>query len=113
MLLDENLSESVAAQISADFPGTTHIRQVIGSGASDDAIWNYAKTHAMVLVTLDEDFQILSIGRGAPPKVIWIDAHNARNSQIGALLIERQELIRKFISDPEVAMLVFTLPRRS
>ena len=110
LLLDENLSESVAARISTEFPGTEHVRRVLGSGASDQQVWDFAKTRGHVLVTLDQDFERLSVARGAPPKVILLDTHNARNNELAGLLVGRAGLIRSFESDPEAAILVLRLP---
>lgn len=109
LLLDENLSEAVVVRIAEAFPGSEHVRRAIGGGVSDDAVWNFAARERMTLVTLDEDFQVLSIGRGAPPKVIWIDAHNPRSAAIADLLIRRMDVIRNFIADPDAAMLVLCL----
>jgi len=38
LLLDENISESVAARIRNAFPDTEHVRRVVGTGATDRAI---------------------------------------------------------------------------
>ena len=109
LLLDENLSESVAARVAAEFPDAEHVRRVLGAGASDQRVWEYAKARNHLLVTLDQDFERLSVSRGAPPKVVLIDAHNARTSAIAAALVERASLIRRFERDPEAAILVLRL----
>lgn len=109
LLLDENLSESVAARIAAEFPNAEHVRRVLGTGVTDQRVWEYAKARDHMLVTLDKDFERLSVARGAPPKVILIDAHNARTAAIAAALIERASLIRSFQRDPEAAILVLRL----
>ena len=109
LLLDENLSESVAARVSAEFPNAEHVRRVLGVGATDQRVWEYAKARNHMLVTLDQDFERLSVARGAPPKVILIDAHNARTAAIAVAIIERANLIRRFESDPEAAILVLRL----
>ncbi len=89
LLLDQNLSESVAARIAADFPNTEHVRRVLGAGATDQQVWECAKPRNRLLMTLDQDFGRLSVARGAPPKVVLIDAHNARTAAVAAALIER------------------------
>jgi predicted nuclease of predicted toxin-antitoxin system len=109
LLLDENLSESVAARIAAEFPNTEHVRRVLGAGVTDQRVWEYAKAGNQMLVTLDQDFEHLSVARGAPPKVILIDAHNVRTAAIAAAIIERASLIRRFEGDPEAAILVLRL----
>ncbi len=109
LLLDENLSESVAARIASEFPVTEHVRRALGAGVSDQQVWEFARVRGAILVTLDQDFERLSVARGAPPKVILIDAHNAKNSELAALLATRAELIRSFEADPEAAILVLRL----
>jgi predicted nuclease of predicted toxin-antitoxin system len=109
LLLDENLSESVAVRIASEFADVEHVRRVLGAGTSDQRVWEYAKVRNQLLVTLDQDFERLSVARGAPPKVVLIDAHNARSAAIATALIERASLIRRFESDPEAAILVLRL----
>jgi len=111
LLLDENLSESIAPRIRSVFPDTEHVRRTLGTGSTDAAVWAFAKSTGRTLVTLDDDFQILSLTLGAPPKVIWLDAHNASNAEIAGALVERGESIREFIDSSESTMLVLRVPR--
>lgn len=111
LLLDENLSESVAARVAAAFPESQHVRRSIGVGATDLAVWTYAKRHGLMLVTLDHDFEHLSVSLGAPPKVVLLEAHNARSSALAALMLARFDLIERFAADPDAAMLVLRLPQ--
>ncbi len=47
--------------------------------------------------------------RGAPPKIVLIDAHNARNSAIAALLVSRLDIVTGFAADPDAAILVLRI----
>jgi predicted nuclease of predicted toxin-antitoxin system len=40
-------------------------------GATDTAVWEYAKVEGFVLVSKDNDFRQRSFQYGAPPKVVW------------------------------------------
>jgi predicted nuclease of predicted toxin-antitoxin system len=40
-------------------------------GATDQAIWSFARDHGFTLVSKDDDFRSLALVRGAPPKVAW------------------------------------------
>jgi predicted nuclease of predicted toxin-antitoxin system len=111
IFLDEYLSESIAPRIRSVFPDTEHVRRALGAGSTDVAVWAFAKSEGRTLVTLDDDFQILSLTLGAPPKVIWLDAHNASNSEIAGALVERHEAIRDFIANAESTMLVLRVSR--
>ena len=58
---------------------------------------------------MDQDFERLSVMRGAPPKIVLIDAHNARNSAIAALLVSRLDIVTGFAADPDAAILVLRI----
>jgi Domain of unknown function (DUF5615) len=42
LLLDQNLSPRLVRALADLFPGSTHVRDVGLSRATDDAVWNYA-----------------------------------------------------------------------
>jgi predicted nuclease of predicted toxin-antitoxin system len=42
LLLDENLSPRLVRVLTDLFPGSTHVRDVGLSRATDDAVWTYA-----------------------------------------------------------------------
>ncbi|MFZ4429322.1 MAG: DUF5615 family PIN-like protein [Phycisphaerales bacterium] len=105
-MLDENLSESLVARIASRFATAEHVRHAIGAGATDLRVWEHARTHGQLLVTLDQDFERLSASRGAPPKVVLLDTHNARSSEIASLLIARADAIERFAMDAEATVLV-------
>ena len=105
LLLDENLSESLLPALSARYPGSSHSRALGLAGASDVALWERALLDGTVLVTKDEDFVTLSVLRGAPPKVIWLNVGNAGNATIGALLLRHADAIERFAEHPEEGFL--------
>jgi predicted nuclease of predicted toxin-antitoxin system len=77
LLLDENLSERLLSAIVGLFPGSTHVRTLGRQGAADTAVWEIAREGGFVLLTRDEDFVSMSVLRGAPPKVVWLNTGNA------------------------------------
>ena len=64
-----------------------------------------ARTGAFILVTRDEDFVTLSVLRGAPPKVIWLNVGNARSAAIESLLRTRANDIERFATHEEYSFL--------
>lgn len=68
LLFDENLSRHLAQLLADIFPDSVDVRSAGFGGATDQAVWEFAKGHGFVLVTKDEDFQRLSVLRGPPPK---------------------------------------------
>lgn len=64
--------------IDANLPFKTSVWQCdafefvasIGDAVSDSAIWGYARTHDLTIVTKDADFSHRIIAANPPPKVI-------------------------------------------
>jgi predicted nuclease of predicted toxin-antitoxin system len=50
--------------------------------ADDLQIWNYAKSHNLVIVTQDSDYADWNKLRGAPPKIIWLRCGNTTVDQM-------------------------------
>lgn len=105
LLLDENLSERLLATLDQRFPGSQHIRLLGLGGAPDGHLWERAKQDELVLVTKDEDFVVLSVLGGPPPKVIWLNVGNANNAHTAALLLQQAPAIEAFVADPESGFL--------
>jgi predicted nuclease of predicted toxin-antitoxin system len=76
LLLDENLSPHLIRVLNDLFPGSTHVREVGLSQATDDAVWTYAARHGYVSVSKDAEFHQRSFLLGHPPKVVWIRRGN-------------------------------------
>ncbi|MCC7324134.1 MAG: DUF5615 family PIN-like protein, partial [Gemmatimonadaceae bacterium] len=51
-----------------EYPGSVHVRDAIGRAATDEQIWEYARTSALVIVSKDEDFQRLACGGASRPR---------------------------------------------
>ncbi len=105
LLLDENLSEALLPRLPAQFVGSSHVRHLLAEGTIDRVIWDTAAAGGYAIVTLDSDFEAMSVIRGAPPKVILIAIHNPSNARIARLISNRVELMMRFASDPEAALL--------
>jgi predicted nuclease of predicted toxin-antitoxin system len=88
------------------FPGSAHVSDFGLLGGSDREIWEAAQTHALTIVTKDEDFQRLSILYGPPPKVIWVGLGNCPTAEILQLLRRRQRDIQEFLENGEAAFLI-------
>jgi predicted nuclease of predicted toxin-antitoxin system len=105
LLLDENLSERLLPLLIDLFPGSTHVRTLGRGGAPDTSVWDIARDGGFLLVTRDEDFVGMSVLRGTPPKVVWLNIGNARNASIAALLLERADDIERFLMHDEYTFL--------
>jgi len=105
LLIDENLSGRLVNLIADSYPGSQHALDVGLGGASDEAIWEHAKMHQLVLLTKDEDFQQLSAMRGHPPKVLWIRLGNCSTEDVVNVLVTNRALIDQFVQDTDAAFL--------
>ena len=108
LLLDENLSHRLVAELSEIFPGSVHVREVGLASASDDDVWQYAARNGLAIVSKDADFHQRSFVEGFPPKVIWIRRGNCTTAEIGDLLRRRSSEITEFGDDDEAAFLAIS-----
>jgi predicted nuclease of predicted toxin-antitoxin system len=81
LLLDENLSPRLAPELSGQFPGSVHVRDVQ-----------------------------LSLLRGAPPKVIWLVVGNTSTAEILRILLAHATAIEAFITEPITSLLTLRKP---
>lgn len=109
LLLDENLSPKLPALLADLYPGSSQNELLGLRGATDTAVWEFAKAGAYVLVSKDNDFRQRSFQYGAPPKVVWLSVGNAGTSIILQLLRESLAEIERFIQQSETALLVLAL----
>ena len=105
LLLDENLSPRLRPRLVALFPGLIHVRDVGLKQASDEVIWNWAKTNGYTIVTTDADFAALNEGRGWPPKVVHLQECDAPLRVIEELLRQNAVRISEFEKDPHTGLL--------
>jgi predicted nuclease of predicted toxin-antitoxin system len=113
LLLDENVSYRLVAQLQSAFPGSAHIDSVGLHAQADSAIWNFAQDNGFIIVSKDDDFCQLSFLHGAPPKVIWLSIGNAVTQTILRILIDRYSLIERFVRDPVESLLILELPKEA
>jgi len=74
-------------------------------GATDEAIWSFARDHGFTLVSKDDDFRSLALVRGAPPKVIWLQIGNAPTSKVADLLRANILVLEVFSNEPAEALI--------
>jgi predicted nuclease of predicted toxin-antitoxin system len=110
LLLDENLSYRLVAQLASAFPSSAHVDSVGLHAQSDSAIRNFARDNGFAIVSKDDDFRQLSFLHGAPPKVIWLSVGNATTNTILRILNDKHPAIDAFESDPVESLLILELP---
>jgi predicted nuclease of predicted toxin-antitoxin system len=105
LLFDQNLSHRLVAQLTAEFPGSSHVRDVGLATAPDPDIWAFAARNGFVLVSKDTDFQQRALLYGHPPKVIWVRTGNGPTAAVAALLQSRCAEIAAYVADPAASFL--------
>lgn len=106
LLFDENLSYRLVSILQDVFPGSLHVHEIgLGSG-TDAVIWEYARDHAMTVVSKDSDFHERSLVMGFPPKIIWITRGNCSTDQLAKLLRENAARITELHEDADAGFLV-------
>jgi predicted nuclease of predicted toxin-antitoxin system len=82
------------------FPGSTHVRDVGLSRATDEALWTYTAQHGHVIVFKDTEFHQRGFLLGQPPKVVWIRRGSCSTGDIEKLLRQRHPDLLAFDADP-------------
>ncbi len=106
LLLDENLSPTLAGILAEIYPGTAHVRELGLKSAPDSTVWAYAASHGYIIVTKDADFHHRSFLQGYPPKVIWVRLGNCSTRDIAELLITRREQVESFLGSTQHSFLM-------
>ncbi len=108
LLFDENLSPKLPRLLAAQFPGSLHIRECGLKGATDEIIWEFARTNQLTIVSKDADFYQRCILFGAPPKFIWLRVGNCSRDDLVNLLMTHEADIQLLDADPAEAILVMS-----
>jgi predicted nuclease of predicted toxin-antitoxin system len=103
---DQNLSHWLPVQLSTDYPGSLHVRDLGMANASDPIIWTYAAANDFVIVSKDTDFQQRAMLYGHPPKVIWLRLGNCSTAAVANLLSSRLNDIAAFEADTTASLMV-------
>jgi predicted nuclease of predicted toxin-antitoxin system len=105
LLFDEQLSDALPTVLDDVFPGSVHVRALVGVGASDERVWELAIEHGCILVSKDEDFHRLSVLRGAPPEVVWLRIGNCTTDAVATLLRRHEPALQSFADQDEATFL--------
>ena len=108
LIFDQNLSPKLVNRLGDSFPDSQHVQSLALDCASDENVWEFARSHGFAIVTKDEDYNDLSVVRGCPPKVIWLQFGNCTTAQIEAAFRARLSDIAAFEHDAAVCTFVLT-----
>ena len=105
LLFDHNLSHKLYSRLLDLFPDSVQTRMLSLGTASDQTIWEHAKTNGFIVVTLDKDFSDIALLRGAPPQIIWMRCGNSTAATIERLLRTNFPEIEKFSLQSQATVL--------
>ena len=106
LLIDENLSWRLVSLLKGDFHEIEHVANTkLGESSSDTSIWEYARKHKYGIVTNDEDFYLLAMNKGFPPKIILLRTGNQSTKYISSILSKHKTEIIDFIAHEEYGVL--------
>lgn len=103
LLIDQNLSPKLVNRLVDLFPGSKHVQSVRLDCANDEQVWEHARLNGK-----DEDYNILSVMRGSPPKVSWLQLGNCTTVQVETVFRARFADVEAFEQDPSVGTLVMS-----
>ena len=106
LLIGENLSPRLADDLADLFPGSIHTNSAHLGSTQDQAVWEYAREHGFALLTKDKDFASLSLGRGAPPKVILLQTGNCSTFRIERTIRDNAVRFSEFEKDDRRSLLI-------
>jgi predicted nuclease of predicted toxin-antitoxin system len=108
LLFDQNLSPKLVNRLADLFPASSHVQSLGLDCADDDEIWEHAQLNGFAIVTKDEDYNNLSVLRGSPPKVIWLQLGNCTTAQVEAVFRTRFTDLEAFENDPSLGTMVLS-----
>jgi predicted nuclease of predicted toxin-antitoxin system len=95
ILYDENLPINHQLKTKLKIIGSS---SVLGEGATDSQIWNYAKEHDLIILTKDADFYNRIIVSEPPPRVVHLRIGNMRKAKFHKFIANQWENIESLIS---------------
>lgn len=102
LLFDQNLSHRLLTELGDIFPDSLHVRMLGLAEADDLQIWNYAKSHNLVIVTQDSDYADWNKLRGAPPKIVWLRCGNTSVDQMHLKIRNSADRIQTLESELDI-----------
>jgi predicted nuclease of predicted toxin-antitoxin system len=107
-IIDNNLSPRLTKVLQPIFPNAIHVADAGLAAVNDNIIWSYAKKNHLHILTKDSDFVNILHLKGFPPKVIRLNCGNVTTQQIITLLKTNENLIKSFIQNNGLGLLVIS-----
>jgi predicted nuclease of predicted toxin-antitoxin system len=105
LLFDQNLSPRLAVRLADLHPGSAHVQGLGLDQATDQEVWDSARTNGYVIVSKDADYPNLAVLHGHPPKVIWLRLGNCTTREVEDTFRGNDAAVQAFDADPAVGVL--------
>ncbi|NBB23297.1 hypothetical protein GVN20_28355 [Runella sp. CRIBMP] len=100
VLIDQNISYRIVPRLAHLFEELVHIKSLGWIDWNDyDIFINARQQGYTAVITLDEDFNILLLEHGMPPKIIWLKTGNCSTQVLSEIIISKIEIINSFLED--------------
>ncbi len=103
LLFDENLSPRLVALLADVYPGSESVLTVGFGGFPDRAIWDYAESNGLLIVSKDLDFAEKAV-LSATLKVIWIRLGNCTTASVHVVLRNAAERLADFAASADIIL---------
>jgi len=106
LLIDANLSWRLTAILKDEFTEIIHVDHTdLEEASSDNNIWKYAQLNGYSIITNDEDFYLLAMDKGFPPKIILLRTGNQSTKYIAGIIVKHKTEIIDFLDNEEYGVL--------
>lgn len=106
ILIDENLPKSLAKTFSEFSIEANHVSEFNLLKQNDNVIWSFAIKESMTIISKDNDFYSLSVLKGYPPKIIFLQIGNCSVSNLKNILLSKKEIILEFLENDVNGLLI-------
>ena len=106
LLFDQNSSPKLVQRLADLFPGSLHVQSAGLDCAGDDQVWDFARQNGFAIVSKDADYSDLSVLRGTPPKVFWVQLGNCTTAEMETAFRSSYAEIEAFGQDASLGVLI-------
>jgi predicted nuclease of predicted toxin-antitoxin system len=88
------------------FPGCSHVQLIGLAQSSDGEVWRTAAALQLAVLTKDNDFQLMSVAVGQPPKVVSLAIGNCSTAEVAELVLGNADAIDSFLAGPDALLIL-------
>jgi predicted nuclease of predicted toxin-antitoxin system len=108
LLFDQNLSHRLVILLTAEYPGSEHVRDVGLNATDDQAIWQYAAQQGLAIISKGFGLPATGIAVRPPAKGGLDPTGNCTTAAVATLLRARQGDLLAFEVDSTASFLVLS-----